>query len=97
MNSNRSLRSNTNIAGRTSPNLPASRIDSLTNRSSSPLNNRLSSVREQDNETKETPPKNFTENDRNFHRVAFDRCVNPTERPIITNREKFGQGILNYF
>jgi len=97
MNSNRSLRSNTNIAGRTSPNFPASRIDSLTNRSSSPLNNRLSSVRELDNETKETPTKNFTESDRNFHKVAFDRCANPPERFIITHREKFGQGIFNYF
>jgi len=97
MNSNRSLRSNTNITGRTSPNFQTSRADSSTNRTSSPLNNRLSSVRELDNETKEPPSKNFTENDRNFHRVAFDRCANPPERSIITNREKFGQGILKYF
>jgi hypothetical protein len=43
MNSNRSLRSNTNITGRTSPTFQTTKTDSLINRSSSPLNTRVSS------------------------------------------------------
>ncbi len=92
MNSNRSLRSNTNLTGRNSPNLQTSRADSSLNRSSSPLNNQLSRVREEDRETNFSPAKNFSDGDRKFHRIAFERCADPPDREAITNRERLVQG-----
>jgi hypothetical protein len=92
MNSNRSLRSNTNLTGRTSPNIPTTRTDSSLNRSASPMNTQYSRIREEDRDINFSPAKNFNENDRKFHRIAFERCADPPDREIITNREKFVQG-----
>ena len=88
MNSNRSLRSNTNLTGRTSPNIQTSKAD----RSSPPINNQFSRVREADRETNFSSVKNFTDGDRKFHRTAFERCSDPPDREAITNRERFVQG-----
>lgn len=98
MNSNRSLRSSTNITtGRASPNLPTTKNDNFNNRSSSPLNNRLAAVREQDKETNGSPSKYFNDDDRRFHKITFERCADPPDRSFITNRDKFGQGKLIEF
>jgi len=91
MNSNRSLRSNTNLAGRISPNLQSTRADS---RSSSPMNNSLSRIREDNGEINLSPMKNFNDGDRRFHQIAFERCADRTDRELITDREKFVQGKL---
>lgn len=92
MNSNRSLRSNTNITGRASPTLQTIKNDSVPPRTSSPLSNRLTAVKEQDYERNQSPVKNFNDDDRKFHKVAFERCADPPQRFLITNRDKFCQG-----
>lgn len=77
MNSNRSLKSNTSLNSRLS-----------NNRASSPINPRLSALREEENDL---PRKTFNDADRKYHRLVFERCADLPERRLITNREKFDQ------
>jgi hypothetical protein len=101
INSNRSIRSNTNIGGRASPNFETAKPLSFTNRPSSPTlplsNNRLSSIRLQDSNKSESPTKNFNDDDVKYHKIVFERCADPSDRVSITNREKFVQGDFIYF
>lgn len=96
MNSNRSIRGNTNLAGRTSPNYQSLRSDSSINRSSSPplsiANSRSSLLRQQDYGRNENAMKTFNDVDIKFFKLAFEKCADPPGRLQITNREKFGQG-----
>ncbi|CAF3533242.1 unnamed protein product [Rotaria socialis] len=100
MNSNRSIKSNTSIGGRTSPSFPISKSDALTNRSSSPSslvsNSRSLLFRQQDREKNEYPSKTLSkEDDAKFHKAVFIRCADTPKGDKITNREKFVQA-LNY-
>ncbi len=102
INSNRSIRSNTSIGGRASPNLETVRPSSFANRPSSPTlplsNNRLSSsFRLQDSSKSEPPTKHFNDDDLKYHKIVFERCADPPDRIFITNREKFVQGDFIYF
>lgn len=100
MNSTRSLKSNSGATGRASPNLAAKKLDSSFNRPSSPLTNtnRLSYLRDRDNDEhlNLSPVKGFTEDDRRYHKVVFERCVDSPNRQVISNREKFEQGKSKY-
>ena len=92
MNSDRSLRSQTNI-GRASPSFSAIKHENLANRPSSPLvNNRLSAIRESDNQKSDWSTKSFSEDDTKYHRIVFQRCADFMKEDIITNRDKFIQG-----
>ncbi|CAF3451160.1 unnamed protein product [Rotaria sp. Silwood1] len=97
MYSNRSIKSNTSLGGRTSPNFQISKSDFLTNRSSSPplsiSNSRSSLSRQQDHGKNEYPVKNFSDDDIKFHKVVFERCADLSTRLSITNREKFVQAL----
>ncbi|CAF1240094.1 unnamed protein product [Rotaria sordida] len=99
MNSNRSLKSNTSLGGRISPNVQVTKSDYLTNRSSSPpisiSNSRSPLSRQQDRGKNEYPLKNFSDDDIKYHKVVFERCADLPTRVSITNREKFVQA-LNY-
>ncbi|CAF0720411.1 unnamed protein product [Adineta steineri] len=96
MNSSRSIRSNASIGDRASPNFLIKRSDNIPNRSSSPpLNNRSSLIRLQDTDKNEPLTKNFNEDDIKYHKIAFERCIDLSERGVITNRERFIQA-LNY-
>jgi hypothetical protein len=94
MSYNQSFKSNTNIGGRSSPNFQTTKPDSVLIRSSSPINNRLSHVREHENES---PSRRFNDDDNKFHKISFERCAEPPQRIAITNREKFGRGQLVHF
>jgi hypothetical protein len=102
MSFNKSLKSNTNLGGRTSPNLPTKRSDSfIANRTSSPplpaTNNRLSFLQQQENSKSESPTKHFSDDDIKFHKTVFERCAGLPGRTLITNRDKFIQGKVIYF
>ena len=96
MNSTRSLRSNPGATGRASPNLASSKVDGFTNRPSSPVTNvnRSSQLRDRENDERMnlSPMKGFTEDDRRYHKVVFERCVDSPNRQVINDRGKFGQG-----
>ncbi|CAF4038725.1 unnamed protein product, partial [Rotaria sp. Silwood1] len=100
MYSNRSIKSNTSLGGRTSPNFQISKSDFLTNRSSSPplsiSNSRSSLSRQQDRGKNEYPVKKFSDDDIKFHKVVFERCADLSIRPSITNREKFVQENITF-
>ena len=97
MSLNRSLRSNTSLTGRVSPNPSTAKLDQLNNsRSASPpplaLNSRSSSTRLQDDGRSLAPTKPLNEDDMKFYRAAFERCAAPPDRRMIVNRDKFHQG-----
>ncbi|CAF0850580.1 unnamed protein product [Adineta ricciae] len=93
MNSDRSLRSQTNI-GRASPSFSATKHENLANRPSSPVvNNRLSAIRESDNQKSDWSAKSFSEDDTKYHRIVFQRCTDFMKEDVITNRDKFIQAL----
>ncbi|UJR30828.1 hypothetical protein I4U23_018345 [Adineta vaga] len=94
MNSDRSIRSQTNLGGRASPSIPITKPNNRENGSSSPLlNNRLSALRQQDNHKSDWSAKTFTEDDIKYHRTVFERYADFLKRDVITNFEKFNQAL----